>query len=152
MVILLMAFNLGAAYGQSLVSHLIGSTGATAQGKSGIITLTASAGEPVVDYYKCNHIYRIGFIQSLSFDMKPVQQNGLNLSPIRTTQVPNQTTGKFQEDERYMLFDAVGRIIRKGVNFRKEDRAFNLQASGIYFLQTSFDGKNVRTEKIMFSK
>ena len=150
---LVLIFSLAICHGQRIGNQLIGSAGANSQGKSGII-MTYSLGESIVDYYKChNNKYRIGFIQSVPFQKESVKVNGLNLSPDKSIQVTDRSsTNHLQINEKYILFDAVGRILQKGVNFRKEDRAFNFHSSGIYFLQTSIDNRNVRTEKIMFSR
>lgn len=151
-VIQVLVFNLGVCYSQSIGSQLIGSAGEFIQSKSGI-SLTYSVGEPVVDSYKCVYNYRIGFIQSIP--IYPAAHSGIGFnhsSPIAATTVTNPSNTYQNQEEKYILFDAVGRILQKGINFRRGDPTIHFPMTGIYFVQTFIDRKTVNTEKIFVSR
>jgi hypothetical protein len=148
----LLIFNLSLCYGQHIGSHLIGSGGESAVNKCGIL-FSFSIGEPIADFYKCHDNYRIGFIQSMPVLAEPEKTNGIKLpTPKVARPVSNRSMVYSRENERYVLFDAAGRILHQGVNFRKDDPTIYVPMTGIYFLQTSMDNKNVRIEKIMISR
>jgi hypothetical protein len=149
--ILILIINKGVSYSQSIGSQLIGSVGETIQSESGI-SLTFSVGEPIVDYYKCTHHYRIGFIQSPPIMEQTEILHDYERSLGKVAQIPNRVSGDFKGDEKYILFDAAGRVIQRGINFRKNDPAIQFPYPGIYFVQTSIDNKNVRVEKILFAR
>lgn len=150
-VILMLVFNLNMAYSQSMGSQLIGTAGSTIQSDDGI-TLTYSVGEPIVDYYKCTYHYRIGFLQSVPLPEQSAILNNQNRSSGKIIQVANRISNDFNGDENFILFDVAGRVLQKGVNFRKNDPTFQFPYPGIYFVHTSIDNKNVRVEKILFAR
>jgi len=145
-------FNISYSYGQHIGSHLIGSGGESSVNKCGLL-FTFSIGEPIADFYKCHDDYRIGFIQSMPVLVEPEKSKGIKLPADKVVRpVSNRPMVYSRENEKYVLFDAAGRILHQGVNFRKDDPSINFPMTGIYFLQTSLDNKNVRVEKIMFSR
>lgn len=145
-------FNLSLCYGQHIGSYLIGSGGESAENKCGLL-FSFSTGEPIADFYTCHENYRIGFIQAMPELVEPAKTNGIKLPADKIfLPVSDRAVVYSRENEKYILFDAAGRILLRGLNFRKNDPSINLPMTGIYFLQTSLDNKNVRVEKIMFSR
>ena len=150
-ITLILMFNSEVGYNQSIASQFIGSAGATIQGAAGT-SLTFTVGEPIVDYYKCLYNFRIGFIQSMPVQVEIKKEIGFNTAAIKTTLGSNASTYSIKQDEKYILFDAVGRILQKGVNFRRDDPTIYFPMTGIYFVQSTVDDKTFRIEKIMISR
>ncbi len=148
---LMLILNLGLSFGQSIGSQLIGSAGETVQSESGI-TLNYSVGETVVDYYKCVYNFRIGFIQSIPLLEQSDKQNEFHKPSSKITSMPNRPADYFKGDEKYILFDAVGRVLKTGFNFRKDDPTIQFPMTGIYFVQSAVDDKTVRIQKIFVSR
>ena len=154
LIALILSFIYDLSFGQSISSYLIGSTGETAKTKlddSGI-SLTYSVGEPIVDYHKCVYNYRIGFIQAIPVHKQSEVVKGFHLPSNKTDLPPNRSSDTNKENEKYILFDVAGRVLKRGFNFKKEDPFIQFPYSGIYFVHTSVNDKNVRIEKIMFAK
>lgn len=150
--LVVLIFNLSLCYGQHLGSYLIGSGGESSVNKCGLL-FSFSIGEPIADFYKCHDNFRIGFIQAMPVLVEAEKTNGIKFPADKVVRpVSNQSMVYSRENEKYVLFDAAGRILHKGVNFRKDDPSINFPMTGIYFLQTSLDNKNVRIEKIMISR
>jgi len=145
-------FNLSLCYGQHIGSYLIGSGGESGVNKCGLL-FSFSIGEPIADFYKCHENYRIGFIQAMPELVEPAKTNGIKMPADNVVRpVSDRAMVYSRENEKYVLFDAAGRILHRGVNFRKDDPSINFPMTGIYFLQTALDNKNVRVEKIMISR